>query len=170
MKVLFVCILCACCSTAQSGLPSSVPAELSVARGQILVLRAMGAGDQVYECRDAGGTYTWTLKAPDARLLRTDGKVIGRHFAGPTWEAQDGSRVVGKIAASVPSADPQSIPWLLLNAVEHKGKGKMENVSSIQRLYTKGGIAPKAGCVAGHAGDETRIPYRAEYLFYGTGK
>jgi len=132
-------------------------------------LRAMGAGDQVYECRDAGGTYAWTLKAPDARLLGTDGQVIGRHFAGPTWEAQDGSRVVGKMAASVASSDPHSIPWLLLNAVEHKGKGTMESVSSIQRLYTKGGRAPNEGCAAGHEGQETRVPYRAEYLFYGTG-
>jgi hypothetical protein len=107
------------------------------------------------------------LKAPDAKLLGSSGEVIGRHFAGPTWEAKDGSRVVGKPAANVPSPEPQSVPWLLLNAVGHEGSGTMSNVLNIQRLNTQGGKAPAGGCDKEHVGTETRVAYQADYLFFG---
>jgi hypothetical protein len=42
----------------------------------------------------------------------------------------------------------------------------MKNVSSIQRLQTKGGKAPADGCGASHKGEQARISYTAEYYFY----
>jgi hypothetical protein len=50
-----------------------------------LLLRAVGRGDQVYACVDG----SWVLKAPDAKLLNQQGSVIGRHFAGPTWQLNE---------------------------------------------------------------------------------
>jgi hypothetical protein len=125
-------------------------------------------GDQVYTCKAGeNGTFAWTLKAPDARLLGQDGAVVGRHFAGPTWESRDGSSVSGKMAATVPSSDAQSVPWLMLHATGHQGNGVMSSVTTIQRLNTKGGKAPATGCDADHANGETRVAYEADYSFYG---
>jgi hypothetical protein len=73
---------------------------------------------------------------------------------------------VGKAAANAPSPDADSIPWLLVKVVSHEGTGLLTPVSSIQRINTKGGKAPASGCDVGHAGQEVRVPYSAEYLFF----
>src|ERR1700758_79773 len=77
----------------------NVPDALRVPPEEKLVLAAHGVGDQIYVCTGKDGSYAWTLKAPDAKLV--DGsKNVGRHFAGPTWASQDGSSVRGKVAAT----------------------------------------------------------------------
>lgn len=148
--------------------PQDVPAALQAPTGQVLLWQAHGVGDQVYNCKaGGGGQYVWALKAPDARLLSANREVLGRHFAGPSWEANDGSRVQAKPAANVPAPDPQSIPWLLLKVTLHEGKGILTPVTTIQRLHTNGGKAPAAGCDAAHFDAVSRVPYEADYLFYG---
>ena len=144
-----------------------VPEELRVPEGQTLLLRLHGEGKQIYSCQRAADGYGWKLKGPEAKLIDKDGKVVGRHYAGPTWESTDGSRVTGKLAASVASPDAGSIPWLLLGAASHEGTGVMQRVLSIQRLETKGGAAPSTGCAAGSGNIETSVPYEASYYFYG---
>jgi hypothetical protein len=153
---------------AEDQLPSAVPGNLQVPATQKLIFEAHGIGDQIYTCNETAGAYAWKLKAPDAQLLDVHGKVLGRHSAGPAWEAKDGSRVVGKPVASVASPDPHAVPWLLLDVVRHDGNGSMSPVVSIQRLNTKGGKAPGTGCDASHAGTEVRVPYQADYYFYGS--
>lgn len=81
------------------------------------------------------------LKAPEALLNDENGKPFGKHFAGPSWEANDGSRVTGKAAASVPSPDSEAIPWLLVSVVRRSGEGVLARVTSIQHVNTKGGKA-----------------------------
>jgi len=153
----------------QSGPAGEVPPQLKVPEGAKLVLHAHAKGDQVYTCKQDGGQYSWTLKAPDAQLFDESGKAVGHHFAGPTWQLNDSSAVVGKVAARSDSPDRDSVPWLLLTAVDHSGNGLLTNVTHIQRLNTKGGKAPAAGCDASHAGAETRVPYTADYFFYASG-
>jgi hypothetical protein len=131
-----------------------------------LLVQVHAKGDQVYTCASDAGQFIWTLKAPDAQLFDKDGKPFGKHFAGPAWEANDGSRVTGKAVASVPSPDADSIAWLLVNVVSHEGKGVLSRATTIQRLNTKGGKAPASGCDASHVGQEVRAPYSADYLFY----
>lgn len=143
------------------------PKVLQPPKGQALLLHLHGQGNQIYACQSAAGAYAWKLKAPDAKLFGESGELAGRHFAGPTWEANDGSRVTAKMAASVPSPVSGSIPWLLLTAIGHDSKGIMARVQSIQRLDTKGGVAPNAGCGAANKNDETAVPYEADYYFYG---
>ena len=158
------------CLSAQQAFQSNVPDTLRVPSTQKLILQAHGVGDQIYTCKAVDEKYAWTLKAPDAQLLASDGHLRGHHFAGPTWQAEDGSRVTGKPAASVPSPDPQSVPWLRLDATGHEGTGVMTQVVSIQRLNTKGGKAPTNGCDSSRAGAETRVHYEADYYFYSNGK
>jgi hypothetical protein len=132
-----------------------------------LVLQAHATGDQVYVCKaDSKNQFAWTLKEPDATLFDSDGKRVGKHFAGPTWQWLDGSEVKAKLAASSPSPESDSIPWLLLTAIDHKGPGALRNVASIQRLHTSGGKAPASGCDAGRGGSIRRSRYAADYYFY----
>src|SRR6202795_4595075 len=143
-----------------------VPQQLQPPANEQLLLQVHAKGDQIYTCKEDVTTYTWTLKAPDAQLFDKDGKPFGKHFAGPSWEANDGSRVTGKAVANVPSPDADSIPWLLVSVVSHEGSGVLSRATSIQRISTKGGKAPATGCDAAHAGQEVRAPYSADYLFY----
>ena len=129
-------------------------------------IEAFGKGVQIYTCQASGGTYAWALKAPDATLADARGKVIGKHFAGPSWQASDGSTVVGESVNVSPSPDARAIPWLVLHAKSHAGNGAMATVQYIVRERTEGGVAPASGCDAGHAGKEVRVPYSAVYLFF----
>lgn len=147
--------------------PPSAPKQLRPPKGEALLLHLEGKGKQIYVCRNTEGTFAWKLKAPDATLFNEAREEAGHHFAGPTWEAKDGSRVTGKLVASVRPKKPDTIPWLLLDAVSHDGKGVMANVESIQRLHTKGGAAPAAGCSAAYENEETSVAYEADYYFYG---
>jgi hypothetical protein len=142
----------------------SAPAQLLPPQGEKLLLQAHGKGDQVYTCKKAGDHFAWTLKEPQAELLDAQDKVIGHHYAGPTWVLNDGSEVVGKVVAKVDS--PDSIPWLLLSGAGHAGKGKFNSITSIQRLHTQGGKAPVSGCDASHENNESRAAYTADYFFY----
>jgi Protein of unknown function (DUF3455) len=143
-----------------------VPPQLQPPVNEQLLLQVHAKGDQVYACKSDAAQFTWTLKAPDAQLFDKNGKPFGKHFAGPSWAANDGSRVTGKPAANSPSPDADSIPWLLVTIVSHEGNGVLARVTSIQRLNTKGGKAPASGCDASHTGTELRVPYSADYRFY----
>jgi hypothetical protein len=143
-----------------------LPAELQPPPNEHPVLHVHGNGDQIYICRPEGAQYAWVLKAPEAQLTDESGKPFGKHFAGPSWEANDGSRITGKAAASVPSPDSESIPWLLVSIVNRSGEGVLARVTSVQRVDTKGGKAPPSGCDAVHAGLEQREHYSADYIFF----
>ena len=143
-----------------------IPAQLKAPPGEELLLRVHAKGEQIYACKGDGAKFAWTLKAPEAQLFDKDGKVFGKHFAGPSWEASDGSRVTGKAIANVPSPDAGSIPWLLVKVLTHEGSGALSRATSIQRIDTKGGKAPEGGCDGAHAEQEARIAYTADYLFY----
>ena len=137
--------------------------------GAVLELR--GVGFQVYDCRSlsggaSSGGYGWRLKAPDASLRDGSGTEVGRHFAGPSWQARDGSTVVGETLVSSPAPTPGAIPWLLLRARSHAGQGAFASVGYIARIHTQGGVAPASGCDRAHAGREDRVPYQAVYLLF----
>jgi len=143
-----------------------VPKELRPPANEQLVLQVHAKGDQIYTCKADGGQFAWTLKAPEAQLTDKSGKPFGKHFAGPSWEANDGSRVTGKAAANAPSDNADSIPWLLVTVVSRSGDGVLTHVTSIQRIKTNGGKAPASGCDAAHADQEYRAPYSADYVFF----
>ena len=162
-------LLLAGCSMTR-GLPNpAVPESLKVPDTQTLLLESQATGVQIYVCqanKDDPAKFEWTLKAPEAELFDGSGRQTGKHYAGPTWEANDGSKVIGEVKARDPGPDPQAIPWLLLGAKSTSGNGVFSNVQSIQRVRTVGGKAPADGCSQAQAGQETRVNYKATYYFY----
>jgi hypothetical protein len=140
--------------------------ELRPTANERLLLQVHAKGDQIYYCKADGAHFVWSFDAPEAQLVDKSGKPFGKHFAGPSWEANDGSRVTGKAMANVASPDSESIPWLLLLAVGHSGDGVLAQVTSIQRINTRGGKAPASGCDAAHVGQQSRVPYSADYVFF----
>lgn len=135
------------------------------------VLELHGRGVQIYRCKTTTSGFAWTLTGPEATLLAADGQVAGRHFTGPSWQATDGSVVVGEVVASgtLPPSNnaAASIPWLILRAKSHAGSGRFGAVTHVVRSDTAGGTAPVTGCGAGTAGAQTRVPYTANYTFFG---
>jgi hypothetical protein len=149
-----------------------VPASLRVAATEVLVQKLHAVGVQIYACvaaKDAPAHYEWALKAPEADLSDRAGGKVASHYAGPTWEARDGSKVTGEVRARADSPDGKGVAWLLLSAKSTSGSGIFAAVKYVQRLHTVGGNAPSGGCGPASAGSEVRVPYSAEYLFY-TGK
>jgi hypothetical protein len=155
--------------TKGSALAKEVPPDLTPPASAVLLFELGARGDQIYTCAakpEDPTTFVWTFKAPQAELFNARGEVVGSHFAGPTWQGQDGSGVVGAVAARADAPSKNAIPWLLLEARSHAGGGAFSTITHIQRLDTEGGVAPKKGCDATHAGEEVRVPYEATYAFY----
>jgi hypothetical protein len=146
----------------------AMPSGLAAPAGNGLAFELRADGVQIYSCASASGAPrpAWVLQAPEATLLDDRGQRAGTHRAGPTWEALDGSSVVGaKVEAATP--DPSAIPWLLLRAASHgAGQGRMADVTFVQRIQTSGGMAPSDGCNAATVGTVVRVPYHAVYCFY----
>jgi hypothetical protein len=107
----------------------------------------------------------WALKAPDAKLLNHEGSAIGRHFAGPTWQVNDGSWVKGRAVAKQVAPDKTAVPWLLLESVA--GTRRLAGVRFIQPTGTHGGNAPDGSCSQSAM---RRVPYTATYFFYEAGQ
>ena len=141
--------------------PEGVPATIAPAADQDLDFATDAIGVQKYTCSAAGA---WVFVAPDADVFR-DGHWVIHHYAGPTWKWKDGSAVVAARLAGA-TVDPTAIPWLLLGVVSHGSiSGKLDDITSIQRVTTTGGNAPAGACTPGANVD---VPYTAGYLFYRT--
>jgi hypothetical protein len=162
----FAALLVACASPRYPVAPT-VPPSLQAPAGSTLYLEALASGVQIYECtRKPDSTYEWTFKAPEATLTARSGQFLGKHYAGPTWEAVDGSTVVGEVKARAPAPSPSAIPWLLLTAKSNSGVGTFASAKVVQRVATVEGIAPTRGCTESTIKNEARVPYSASYFFY----
>ena len=161
-----VAALLTTCAGTPGPTPPTVPPALQAPAGTTLYLETLASGVQIYECtRKADATYEWTLKAPEATLTDRSGRVIGKHYAGPTWEAADGSTAVGEVKARDPGPSPTAIPWLLL-AAKSSGTGLFADAKFVQRVATVGGVAPAGGCAESTLKTQARVPYSATYIFY----
>jgi hypothetical protein len=161
-----IVLLAAASALSLSVIAQDVPQQLQPPAGEQLLVQVHAKGDQIYICKSDAARFAWTLEAPDAQLFDKSGKPFGKHFAGPSWEANDGSRVTGKAVANSPSPDSDSIPWLLVTILSHEGSGVLSRVTTVQRLNTKGGTAPASGCDVSQVGQQVRVPYSADYRFY----
>ena len=162
-------LLGACAGGETASSVNDIPAALRAPPNLLLTLQARGTGVQIYQCAVVAGDanrYAWTVKGPEATLYDRGGKKIGRHFAGPTWEGNDGSTVVGEVVTRADSPGGVSIPWLLLSAKSNSGHGLFASVKFIQRLHTVGGNVPTAECSGTRSGAERREKYSADYFFY----
>jgi hypothetical protein len=140
-----------------------IPNKLAPPQEAVLVGKYAAKGVQIYVCNAKGGANEWGFKTPEAELTDAQGQRFAKHYAGPTWEASDGSKVVGKPLASEPAPKADAIPWLLLSA-EPSGSGLLAGTRFVQRINTSGGVGPTGACPT--AGTERRVDYTADYIFY----
>jgi plastocyanin len=161
---------------AQVASPPRVPAAVQVPPGNVLFLLGHATGTQDYACQPSSSApagYAWTLVAPAAMLVDDKGAPILTHFAGPTWQAPDGSAAVGAREDGV-TVSPSAIDWLLLRATVATagpdGGGQLAATTYVQRVNTTGGLAPAGGCDATTIGAAAAVPYTADYYFYQPGE
>ena len=164
-------IVAACASQQKPASTVNIPANLQPRMNESLAMIVPAKGVQIYECRakkDQPGSYEWAFVAPEADLFDASGKKIGRHYAGPHWESTDGSNIVGTVKERADAPQADAIPWLLVVTKSVGPQGSFSKITSIQRVNTVGGVAPKAGCSQSAVGKTARIPYTADYYFLTT--
>jgi len=145
---------------------AQVPAAVDVP-GAKAIATFQGVGAQIYECKaGSDGKLAWSFREPIAALFDS-GKTVGRHYAGPTWEDVDGSKITAKASGNAPGATGDDIPWLKLDVTNHAGRGMLSKVTAVQRLNTHGG-ALNGSC--DKAGDFKSVAYTATYVFLQKGK
>jgi hypothetical protein len=124
---------------------------------------------QIYTCTSTPTGYAWGPATPRAELTADNGQPIIEHFAGPTWQAKDGSSTRAARVDGV-TVDPTAIPWLLLKAntpTAGPDGDRLTPTSYIQRINTTGGLTPPAtDCTSLTAGTSREIPYTADYVFW----
>ena len=152
---------------AQAGPPEPVvPDSIEVPDGNKVFLVGHAVGVQIYSCNGV----VWGFVAPRANLYDDKGKLIITHYGGPTWQAKDGSKVVGRLDAPPVTVDSTAIPWLRLAAASTAAGpdgDRLVATTYIQRIATTGGLAPPAAdCNATTAGTVAEVPYTADYVFW----
>ena len=150
--------------------PPAAPPEIQVEAGNKPFLVAHAEGVQIYNCKPTADGYAWSFGGPRANLYDERGKVIATHYGGPTWEARDGSKVIGKLVRPAPIKDTSAIAWLLLSANSTSAGldgSRLEGTTFVQRLNTTGGVQPAASeCNAATANTTAEIDYTADYVFW----
>jgi hypothetical protein len=136
-----------------------VPEDIAVEPGNKVHFHGFGVGVQIYTWDGS----SWGAAVPEATLFHANGTVTS-HFAGPTWESNSGSKVVGALPPQSVIVNPDSIPWLRLAAASTEGPGIFAHISFIQRVNTSGGKAPSED--GEFVGQVARVPYTADYFFY----
>ena len=101
-------------------------------------------------------------------------------FGSATWQSSlDSSKVWAQVlhANTIPAgSDPScpnagSIPCLLLESIGSQkgtaGSTILSKTTFVQRLNTKGGVAPAEGCsTVAEVGNQALVPYTADYYFF----
>ncbi len=149
----------------QDGLPDAV----KVPAGNKVALETVGVGEITYECRakaNTPGSFEWVFVGPKADLNSRAGTKLGTYYGPPaTWAALDGSAITGAQLAVAP-AGAGNIPSQLVKANPATGAGAMTGVTHIQRVATRGGVAPASACDAATLGRKEIVNYQADYIFW----
>jgi Protein of unknown function (DUF3455) len=150
----------------------TLPDAVKVPTGHRVAMETVGVGSITYECRAKPGaagmadSFEWVFVGPKAALNDRSGKTVGSYFGPPaTWASMDGSKLTGAQLAVAP-AGSGNIPLQLVKANPAMGSGAMNGVSHIQRVATRGGVAPAAACQQASAGQQQVVAYQADYIFW----
>ncbi|PXW99571.1 uncharacterized protein DUF3455 [Sphaerotilus hippei] len=147
----------------------SLPETVKVPAGHRVAMETVGVGEITYECRvkaGMGDSFEWVFVGPEAALKERSGRTVGRYFGPPaTWQSMDGSKVTATQLAVAP-AGSGNIPLQLVKANPATGSGAMTGVSHIQRVATRGGVAPAAPCTSSSLGQKQVVSYQADYIFW----
>ena len=149
---------------------ANLPAAVQVPAGNKVAMETVGVGEITYQCsakKDMADQFEWVFVGPDAKLNDRSGKQVGKYYGPPaTWESMDGSKLTATQVAVAPASGTGNIPTQLVKANPAMGSGMMNGVTYIQRVDTKGGVAPGMVCAAGNVGAKEIVKYQADYIFY----
>jgi hypothetical protein len=175
LGIVSLAALLGACASGSGGMQAkafdqtALPAAVQVPAGHKVALETVGIGQITYECRAKAAAvdqYEWVFVGPDAKLLDRSGKEVGKYFGPPaTWQGNDGSKITATQLAVAP-AQPGSIPLQLVKANPAVGAGAMQGVSYIQRVATKGGVAPARACNGASLLSKEIVKYQADYIFW----
>ena len=151
---------------------AALPDAVKVPAGHRVAMETVGVGEITYECRakaNAAGAFEWAFVGPQADLKSRSGTKLGSWYGPPaTWAANDGSKITGTQVAVAP-VGAGSIPAQLVKANPAMGSGAMSDVTYVQRVATRGGVAPASLCDGGTVGRKEVVKYQADYIFYKAG-
>jgi hypothetical protein len=156
-----------CATLLQSAIASAQSIAPPNGAANRFTLAAIGV--QIYSCKAAASdaTPTWAFVAPEADLFDQAMKRVGKHYAGPHWEFDDGSKIVGKVEGRENSTRVGAIPHLLISTQNVGKAGGFSTITHLQRVNTVGGVAPDAAsCTRDANGKEARVYYTADYVYY----
>ena len=177
LATLAAVALLAACAAPMDKMPTSIPmfsqaalpAAVQVPSGHRVAMETVGVGQITYECREKAnmaGQFEWVFAGPEAALQDRKGRAVGRYFGPPaTWALNDGSALTGTQLAVAPAA-AGSIPLQLVKANPATGSGALVGVTHIQRVDTRGGVAPALPCGMADKGKREVVQYRADYIFW----
>lgn len=149
---------------ASIALASAVRAQGLPPRTQPVITTLHAEGAQIYECKpNAANELTWQFREPLATLI-LDGKTVGRHYGGPSWELAGSGVLVGKVKVQSAGETKNDIPWLKLDVMERHGDSAFTKATSVERINTHGGVFTGSCDRAGVFHSE---PYSADYVFLG---
>ena len=169
-----VALLSACGSMPGSPMATSysqdaLPDAVKVPAGHRVALETVGVGEITYECRakaDTAGAFEWFFVGPKADLNSRGGAKLGTYYGPPaTWESSDGSKISGAQVAVAPSS-AGNIPNQLVKANPAMGAGAMNGIAYVQRVATRGGVAPATACNGTSLGKKEIVKYQADYIFW----
>lgn len=129
-----------------------------------------GNGVMIYQCKATlanPNVYAWFYVAPDATFYEGNREIARMTTPNLLESLDDGSSVSGIVRAA--QASPGALPWTFAQAAPIGETGLFANVSSMQRVNTRGGLPPAAGCNADNDGAESRVAFNADYYFYRRG-
>ena len=165
-------VLCAAALPAVAAIapPDGVALNLRPSGNEAPSFRLRASGVQVYECRESltePGQYRWAFVNPDMTLNDpASGHEVATSRAIDQWNSLTDLSSVSAVLRATQQAGADDLPWAYLRAIPASADGMFANVTSIQRVNTRGGAAPRDGCNADSAGSEARVPFQAEYYFY----
>ena len=188
IALLGLSLICALpqAAQAQTVTPPIVPpgSGLEVDPPDQAFLLGHATGFQNYECQpvDSLGRVDWTLFTPQATLFDDQNEQIITHFNSPnpdeatrvvraTWQDSADTSMVWAAAVVVVTVDPNAIPWVKLVRVGSRvgptGGTTLSDTTFVQRVNTRGGLAPSTGCdQLPDVGKKAFVPYTADYFFY----
>lgn len=167
VSIAVLLVVSGCAAPPLPPVNSDLPEELRARPGAILEDVLSARGDVIYECERGGNGLSWAYHGTESSLLDSTGKRVGVDAPGGYFTADDGSYVVTRSDAKA-SVAPDSLPWARLasrfNAGRPAREGRFARTDTIQRVNTKGGLAPDAACA--DEGAMLYVPYSATYLTY----
>jgi hypothetical protein len=173
--------------------PPDVPHDIRVPEGSVAFLKGRAEGTQNYVCSASGTGFAWILFTPRATLFNGADQEIITHFFDPNpdpsdrntdarvvadgairaaWQdSRDASIVWAKVLGPPVTVRADSVSWLLLQVVGRRegpnGGDTLLPTTFIQRVNTRGGLAPLDGCSqSSDVGKKAFRPYTADYFFF----